>query len=165
MPVPAPISTPEELHDMVAGFHLEWYRLRGPEAQLGFMLLVLKDGEVGVVPLEPIQRGLALTDRRFSTLSERDLTYAAARAAVKLLGPDAYCACSEAWMGKEAKPSEDPERVEVVATVAVGRLGGQRSSVLRMERDGTGQVVALEPEPMDMAFGDMFTLFGAPTRH
>lgn len=164
MSVPAPIDTPEQLHDMVAGFHRAWYALRGPDAQLDFMLLVLVDRHVAVIDLSGFEAAIAA---RLPAASERDLSYMAARFVVDQLKPDAYCLCSEAWMSRatDVMPSEDPERVEVVTTVAVGRLGGQKSSVLRMVRDGaTRQVTDLVEEPaFAMSTGDMFHLYGRPT--
>lgn len=146
------------LHDLVAGMHLDYYRMGGAERQIDMMLCALVRGRIGFVELEA---------------DSHDEWYAKAALVLRGLDAEAYCVASEAWLAvakpltdpvSKLRPSQRTDRVEVVATVAVDRAGDVASSVKMIERHAEGDMVGAvralaDCEGFDGADGRMFRIF------
>jgi hypothetical protein len=144
----------QELHDLIAPMHQNYYDMGGPERQIDMMLCAIVGGKIAFV--EIVANG-------------RIEWYAKAAAALAALRADAYCVVSEAWaascpaVGDPARkllPSQREDRCEVVVTVCVDREGNRASSVQVISRGPDGRVASLaEMSGFDNFDGKMFELF------
>lgn len=145
----------QELHDLIAGMHQDFYDRNGPEAQIGMMLVIVVDGRPTIVDLDG---------------DSRSDWYANAAAIVHISAASAYCIVSEAWMANiyraddpvaNLAPSKREDKSEVVTTVCVDCDGGRAASVQVIGRDAqTGRVTSLSNMTgLDLVDGDMFRLF------
>lgn len=146
----------QELHDLIAGMHQDFYDRNGPDAQIGMMLVIVVDGRATIVDFDG---------------DSRSDWYAKAAAIVHVTEASAYCIVSEAWMANITRaddpvaklaPSQREDKSEVVTTVCVDCEGGRAASVQVIDRDAhSGRVANLSKlGGLDLADGDMFRLFG-----
>jgi hypothetical protein len=160
MDVPANFDV-KALHDLVAGLHMPYYEMGGPDRQIAMMLVAVARRRLGFIQIDG---------------QDREDWYIKAATALKAIDATMYCVVSEAWAAsypgagdplRSIAPSKREDKWEVVTTVCADRDGNQATSVKRIERHAEGEragaVSRLVDVPeMELGDGDMLRLLEWP---
>lgn len=130
-----------ELLDTVVEKHRQYFK-DSPDGMLQPMFIVESPEGLQVIAVE------------FGDEQEKQILCARMRLMFKLLGVERYAFFSESWAASYKDmdeldggkmPSQRPDRVEIIMTVAADKSGTKLGSTLEMVRGESGGVIDLKP--------------------